>query len=239
MQSLGVQLGSPALRYRSALLRDGHGLGGGPAKTKKPFPTPPLLGNEIEPQQTPSAATHQALPRARLEAVLLLSREPITLRKMTQLAGLEDATQARTLLAELQTLHNERGSAFEILRVGGGYQLLTRTKLAPWLDRLAPTTEPARLSPPALETLAIVAYRQPVVRAEIEAIRGVGCGEMLRQLMERDLLRIVGRTEELGRPLLYGTTKAFLSSYGLNNLSDLPQADQLSRSQTARPTTAA
>lgn len=185
-------------------------------------------------QSSEPAASHaeaQTLRRTRLEAALLLSREPITLRKMAQLAGLDDATEARTLLKELSGLHDARGSAFEVLQVGGGYQMLTRSKLAPWLERLAPADQAPPLSPPALETLAIVAYRQPVVRAEVEAIRGVGCGEMLRQLMDRDLLRIVGRAEELGRPLLYGTTKAFLTTYGLKRLAELPQAEQLKRAE--------
>ena len=87
--------------------------------------------------------------------------------------------------------------------------------------------EEIRLSPPALETLAVVAYRQPVVRAEIEAIRGVQCGEILRVLMERDLLRIVGKAEELGRPFLYGTTKKFLQVFGLRRLEQLPPIDQI------------
>ena len=96
-----------------------------------------------------------------------------------------------------------------------------------------PASEQIRLSPPALETLAVVAYRQPVLRAEVEAIRGVACGEILRQLMDRDLLRIVGRSEELGRPLWYGTTKRFLEVFGLCNLDQLPLAAQLRRTGNA------
>jgi segregation and condensation protein B len=106
---------------------------------------------------------------------------------------------------------------------------MTRPKFAPWLRPVVPSDEQIRLSPPALETLAVVAYRQPVLRAEVEAIRGVACGEILRQLMDRDLLRIVGRSEELGRPLWYGTTKRFLRVFGLCNLDELPLADRLRR----------
>ena len=113
--------------------------------------------------------------------------------------------------------------------MAGGYQLLSRREFAPWLRPQAATEREIRLSPPALETLAVVAYRQPVLRAEVEAIRGVACGEILRQLMDRDLLRIVGRSEELGRPLRYGTTKRFLEVFGLSNLDQLPWADQLRR----------
>ena len=118
--------------------------------------------------------------------------------------------------------YDERGCAFQVAQVAGGYQLLSRPKFAPWLRPLAAGEQEIRLSPPALETLAVVAYRQPVLRAEVEAIRGVACGEILRQLMDRDLLRIVGRSEELGRPLWYGTTKRFLEVFGLCNLDQLP-----------------
>ncbi len=167
--------------------------------------------------------------RSRLEAVLLLAREPLALRKLARLANLTDGTEARTLVAELRRIYDRRGSAFQVEQLAGGYQLLTRSKFAPWLRGLAPPGQEIRLSPPALETLAVVAYRQPVLRAEVEAIRGVGCGEILRQLMDRDLLRIAGRSEELGRPLLYGTTKRFLQAFGLCNLDQLPLANQLRR----------
>jgi segregation and condensation protein B len=115
----------------------------------------------------------------------------------------------------------------QVVEVAGGVQLLTRSVVADWIRRLLGENEEIRLSPPALETLAVVAYRQPVVRAEIEAIRGVQCGEILRVLMERDLLRIVGRSEELGRPFLYGTTKKFLQVFGLRRLEQLPPIDQI------------
>jgi segregation and condensation protein B len=111
--------------------------------------------------------------------------------------------------------------------IAGGFQLLTRARFAPWLRRLNSTVREVRLSAPALETLAVVAYRQPVLRAEIEAIRGVQCGEVLRQLIERDLVRIAGRSEELGRPLLYGTTRQFLQVFGLRHLEDLPRPEFL------------
>jgi segregation and condensation protein B len=167
--------------------------------------------------------------RSRLEAVLLLAREPLSLRKLAQSANLSDGTEARTLLTELRRCYDARGGAFSVEQLAGGYQLLTRPKFASWLRPLVPAEQEIRLSPPALETLAVVAYRQPVLRAEVEAIRGVSCGELLRQLMDRDLLRIVGRSEELGRPLWYGTTKRFLHVFGLSNLDQLPLADQLRR----------
>ena len=174
----------------------------------------------------------QAARRSRLEAVLFLAREPISLRKLSQLASLADATEARTLLHQLQGRYDERGCAFQVSQVAGGYQLLSRREFATWLRPQAAEEREIRLSSPALETLSVVAYRQPVLRAEVEAIRGVACGEILRQLMDRDLLRIVGRSEELGRPLRYGTTKRFLQVFGLSSLEQLPWAHQLRRSAT-------
>jgi segregation and condensation protein B len=160
----------------------------------------------------------------RLEAVLLLTREPLSSRKVAQYANLADGTEARTLIRRLNELYDAAGRAFRVEEVAGGFQLLTRRKFAAWLRRLEHVPPETRLSAPALETLAVIAYRQPVPRADIEAIRGVNCGEILRQLMERDLVRIGGRSEELGRPFLYATTKRFLQVFGLVSLEDLPQA---------------
>ena len=119
-----------------------------------------------------------------------------------------------------------KSKLLSVMEVAGGLQLLTRLRLAHWLGRLYGQPDELRLSIPAMETLSVVAYRQPVVRAEIEAIRGVQCGEILRVLMERDLLRIVGRSEDLGRPFLYGTTTNFLKVFGLLRLENLPPIDQ-------------
>ncbi|MCH7752310.1 MAG: SMC-Scp complex subunit ScpB [Planctomycetes bacterium] len=164
---------------------------------------------------------------AQLETVLFLAREPLSTRKLAKLAKLADGTEARTLLKQLNRRYDQRASAIQVVDVAGGVQLLTRPLLADWIRRLHGAGEELRLSAPALETLSVVAYRQPVLRAEIEAIRGVQCGEILRVLMERDLLRIVGRAEELGRPFQYGTTKKFLQVFGLRRLEQLPQIDQI------------
>lgn len=157
----------------------------------------------------------------------MLAREPLSSRKVAQLAQLEDGTQARTLIRRLNALLDDAGRAFRVEEVAGGYQLLTRQKFASWLRRLAHVPGETRLSTVALETLSVVAYRQPVLKADIEAIRGVHCGEILRQLMDRDLVRIGGRSEELGRPYLYTTTKRFLQQFGLRSLDDLPRAEFL------------
>ncbi len=164
---------------------------------------------------------------ARVEAVLFLASEPMNAAKIGRLASLADATEARTLVRRLNQFYDQAGSAFRAEEVAGGYQLRSRRKFGGWLRRLHQTPVEARLSSPALETLAVVAYRQPISRGAVEAIRGVQCGEMLRQLMERDLLKIVARSEELGRPYLYGTTQRFLQAFGLREIDDLPRAAEM------------
>ncbi len=159
-----------------------------------------------------------------VEALLFLSREPLTSRRLAQLGQLADGTQARTLVRRLNQHYDGCGRAFRVEEVAGGYQLLTRPHLADWIRRLEHLAAPRRLSAPAMETLAVVAYRQPVMRAEVESIRGVDCGEILRQLLDRDLMRVSGRSDELGRPYLYATTRRFLQWFGLRNLDDLPRA---------------
>lgn len=166
-----------------------------------------------------------------VEAVLFLSREPVTSRKLAQLAGLADGTEARTLVRALNRRYDTEGYAFRVMEVAGGFQLMSRPKFAPWLRRLHGQAE-VRLSAPAIETLAVVAYRQPIPRADIEAIRGVQCGEILRQLMERELVRIVGRSEDLGRPFLYGTTRQFLQVFGLRHLDELPRPELIRNDQS-------
>jgi segregation and condensation protein B len=163
----------------------------------------------------------------RLEAVLFMSRVPLPSRKLSQLADLEDGTQARTMVKQLNEHYDKVGRAFQVKKVSGGFQLRTRPQFADWIGRLEHIPRPKRLSTPALETLTVVAYRQPIIKAEIEAIRGVSCGEMLRQLLEKGLVKIAGRSEKLGRPFLYATTKEFLTEFGLHNLKDLPRAKQL------------
>jgi segregation and condensation protein B len=164
---------------------------------------------------------------ALVEAALFAADEPLTARRLAAVAGLTDGAEARRLVRKLQTLLDHDGTAFQVEELAGGFQLLTRPEYHPWLARLRRTGNDLRLSAAARETLAIVAYRQPIMRADIEAVRGVQCGEVLRQLMEKGLLRIAGRHDSLGRPVLYGTTKKFLQVFGLKSLRDLPQAEQL------------
>lgn len=158
---------------------------------------------------------------ARLESVLFLAREPLSSRKLAQYSEISSVSRVHSLLRELSENYLQQPCAFFIVEVAGGYQLRTRSQFAPWLVRLQEVPIEIRLSSMALETLAIVAKKQPVLRATIESIRGAQCGETLRQLLERNLIKIVGRSEELGRPFLYGTTKLFLQIFGLKKIEEL------------------
>jgi segregation and condensation protein B len=186
----------------------------------------------------PISDASPAAKLARLEAILFVAREPLSTRKLAELAELADGAEARVLVRELGRRLKRRRSAMAPVEVAHGVLLMTRPQLADWMGKLPPCDQDFRLSAPAMETLAVVAYRQPTTRADVEAIRGVQCGEMLRVLMERDLLRIVGRSEELGRPFLYGTTRKFLQVFGLGRLEQLPPVDQI-RNAASPPARAA
>ena len=183
--------------------------------------------SESPSNQSASAEPDPGAARRRLEAILLMARGPLTSRKLSQLAGLEDGTQSRTMIRDLNQHYDQLGRAFHIKRIAGGYQMLTRPQFSDWIGRLDQVPRRAKISKSAMETLTIVAYRQPIIKADIEAIRGVSCGEMLRQLLESSLIRIVGRSESLGRPYLYGTSREFLATFGFASIRELPRTDQL------------
>lgn len=130
-------------------------------------------------------------------------------------------------LKELRKHYDEDDHGVELIEVGGGWQILTRPEYTETIERAQLAARPQRLSAAALEALAIIAYRQPIGRAEIEEIRGVGCGPILKSLHERELIEVVGRGEGMGRPLLYGTTPGFLEQFALRHLGELPRADEL------------
>jgi segregation and condensation protein B len=199
----------------------------GPLPANHPLPALYRLLTAAARETVPTGALAREPALARVEAALLAADEPLTLRKLAHAAGLPDTAAARALVRRLQSLYEADGSAFQVHELAGGYQLLTRPEFHPWLARLRRTGNDLRLTQPAKETLAIIAYRQPIMRAKIEAIRGVHCGELLRLLMEKGLVRITGRDDSLGRPVLYGTTRKFLQAYGLRSLKDLPLVDQL------------
>lgn len=201
----------------------------GPAARRQADRFPPNarrpLAYRLPGDRAPSAPAdpHARDPRlARVEAALFLAHEPLTARKIAAAAGLSDSAEARRLLNRLRELYDADATAFQVEEIAGGYQLLTRPAYKPWLRRAQRTDGELRLTPAALETLAVVAYRQPVARADVEAVRGVACAEILTHLMEKGLIKIVGRHESLGRPVLYGTTRRFLQVFGLGSLRDLP-----------------
>jgi segregation and condensation protein B len=177
-----------------------------------------------EPLPTDASSRDSRLALA--EAALFAADEPLTARRLAIAIGCGDGSEARRVVRKLQSLLDQEGSAFQVEEVAGGFQLLTRPQYHPWLVRMRRGGTELRLSPAARETLAIVAYRQPIMRADIEAIRGVQVNEVLRLLMERGLIRIAGRDNSLGRPVLYGTTRKFLQVFGLKSLRDLPMVEQ-------------
>ncbi len=177
---------------------------------------------------------------ARIEALLMTCDRPLTDARLAELLELDGGRKRiRAAIDGLNELYGSTGRAFRVERLAGGWQILTRAEFGPLLDRLHRDRQHSRLSQAAMDTLAIVAYRQPIIRAEIEAIRGVSCGEVLRSLLERRLLKIVGRAEELGRPMLYGTTRAFLAVFGLASPDDLPPVEGLERGPEDRSAGAA
>ena len=191
----------------------------------------------------------------RIEAVLMTADRPIGERKLASIldlasdddsesveGGASESTEGagpviriRESIDGLNQFYEETGRSFRIEQVAGGLQMLTLPSFIDDITRLKGVRNQSKLSQAALETLAIIAYRQPILRADLESIRGVACGEVLRGLMERRLVRIAGRAEELGRPMLYGTTKEFLEIFGLATLDDLPQAKELRPAPSKNP----
>ncbi len=161
-----------------------------------------------------------------VEAVLFASDEPLTPNRLADIVE-ASVKHIRQHIHNLNDKYKANNNAFRIEEVAGGYQLLTLSCYNPWLKKLLRARSDSKLSPASLETLAIIAYKQPVIRADIEAIRGVAVGEIVRSLMYKGLVKIVGRAEVLGRPMLYGTTKKFLEVFGLNTLKDLPKIEEL------------
>ncbi len=162
------------------------------------------------------------------EALLFASDAPVSLRRLADLSGCGASRLAEEAIARLNEKYEGMGCAFRIEKLAGGYQMLTTAAFHEVVARLEKQRAQNRLGDAALETLAIIAYRQPIIRADIEAIRGVACGEVLTRLREAGLIRIAGRAEVVGRPLLYATTRKFLDIFGLGGLEDLPASDGLS-----------
>lgn len=162
-----------------------------------------------------------------VEALLFASEEPITLRKLTDIIEDVGSAQIQETISQLKNDYTIQGRSFQIEEIAGGYQLFTRPEYYEWIAKLRKKSGETKLSQAALETLAIIAYKQPILRANLESIRGVQSGQIIRLLMEKDLVRVVGRDESLGHPLLYGTTKKFLEYFGLKDIKDLPKIEEL------------
>jgi segregation and condensation protein B len=178
-----------------------------------------------------------------IEALLFSAQKPLSARElMSAVKGAGDAdeltpnefskateAQVAAALEQLKIEYIEQGRAFQLVEKAEGWQLVSDPAYAPWVRQLFPAVKPARLTPPSLETLAIIAYRQPITRADVEAVRGVAVDGLLQSLMERGLVKIAGRAEVPGRPLLYETTEFFLEHFGLRDLDELPNAEELRR----------
>jgi segregation and condensation protein B len=171
------------------------------------------------PAKTP--LTPEELARV-VEALLFAAEEPLAPRGLARAAG-SDSASVRKALAAIKAAYDEQRRPWDLTEVGGGYRLMTRPEFFPAIQRLKTQTAQRKLTQAALETLALIAYRQPIGRAEVESVRGVACGPVLRLLLDKKLIKIAGRGAGLGQPLLYGTTDYFLEHFGLKSIQDLPK----------------
>lgn len=165
----------------------------------------------------------------RLEAVLLISRSAQSAKRLAQHAGLVDGAEAEQLIEVLNRSYDLTHSAFRIESTATGFLMMTRPALVTWLDRIHLRQAEMRLSQPMMETLTIIGYQQPITRARVEAVRGVQSAEMIRQLIDRGLVKVGGEEDSLGRPFLYITTRSFLDMFGLGRVQDLPDYESLGR----------
>ncbi len=169
-----------------------------------------------------------------IESLLFVSKEPLTIERIKRVLDIEDSKTIRNTLDMLSDEYEERKGAFFLREAGGGYQIITRPEYKEWIKRLIQPS-PVRLSRAAMETLAIVAYKQPVIRSDVERIRGVDSGGILRMLMERRLIKVLGRKEVAGRPLIYATTRQFLEVFGLKDLKELPSLKEIENTGDTMP----
>jgi segregation and condensation protein B len=185
-----------------------------------------MLDEEQADNEAEMPSTHAPTVESVVEAVLFASDESLTDARLANIVE-TSAKEIRRHIKNLNDKYQANNNAFRIEQIAGGYQMLTLSPYNHWLKKLLRARSDNKLSPAAMETLAIIAYKQPVMRADIEAIRGVAVGEVIRSLSYKGLVKIVGRAEVLGRPMLYGTTKKFLEVFGLNTLKDLPKVQEL------------
>jgi len=181
-----------------------------------------VLGNGTQATAAAPDALESRELVAIVEALLFVSGEPITVAKLAGVIGGVSKTEVEQAIKSLTQQLEQEGRGIQLVHVAGGYKLATKAEYAPWLKRLDKAKAAQKLSRSALESLAIIAYKQPIVRSEVEEIRGVETSGVIRTLLDRKLVRIVGRKEVPGRPIMYGTTKFFLEHFGLQDLSQLP-----------------
>ncbi len=193
--------------------------------------TPEEASDETEPAPSDSDAgidEDETTIESVVEAVLFANDEPVTLSKLALIVE-TTGKLVKESIGRLNEKYEANHMAFRIEQIAGGLQMLTLPQYNHWLKKLIKVRSDSKLSPAALETLAIVAYKHPAIRADIEAIRGVASGEVLRSLMHKALVKMTGRAEVIGRPMQYGTTKKFLEVFGLNSLKDLPSIEELKK----------
>ncbi len=186
---------------------------------------PQMAQGEVSPQtdalSEPELLQSEDLKQL-VETLLFITDRPVKPSRLAEVIENTDARRVREVILALQTEYNERKSAIQIVEVGGGFQMATKPEFGRWVRRLYNEKMTTRLSNAALETLAIVAYKQPITRAEMEGIRGVDVAGPLEKLLDRGLVRVVGKRDTIGRPMVYGTTDEFLRTFGLNKISELP-----------------
>jgi segregation and condensation protein B len=167
-----------------------------------------------------------------VEALLFVSGEPVSLSTLKNITELPE-NEIKQLIGNLITEYKEKNGGLHVVEIADGYQIVTNPAYAKWIKKLKTTTAASKLSVPALETLAIIAYKQPIIKAEIEQIRGVNTDGVIKTLLEKRLIKIMGRKEVPGKPLLYGTTREFLQYFGLRDLTELPTLKDLTREEAA------
>ncbi|MDD5459134.1 MAG: SMC-Scp complex subunit ScpB [Phycisphaerae bacterium] len=183
---------------------------------------------QISPQETAAEADFEPTLESVIEAILFASDESLTAARISNITD-GSTKQISDVVKHLNEKYKTNKNSFRIERIAGGYQMLTLPGYNLWLQKLLRVRSDNKLTAAAMETLAIIAYKQPAIRADVESIRGVASGEMIRSLMYKGLVKIVGRAEVLGRPMLYGTTKKFLETFGLNSLKDMPKIEELKK----------
>jgi segregation and condensation protein B len=195
----------------------------------------PVIADDEDQPFAPAAVPADLRAQQIIEALLFSSDAPLSAARLADLVRSMTPTAVRLHIATLNDKYRQAGLSFRIETIARGFQMMTLPDFAPWVAELNKHRSETRLSAAALETLSIIAYKQPIIRADVEAIRGVACGEVIARLRDMGLVRVLGRAEIVGRPLLYGTTRKFLDVFGLADLDDLPPMEALTLRPVSKP----